>query len=244
MKRLFSIFLVCVINTSLAQSNEYNCFVRYHVNYFPTNDYYMWTNGKNCLYLFEANKQAYLPFAVYDKGWFTTTDTVKYYREYIGNVEAVKKSFAEHPKTYFILKIDSSKLYKIHAGLNKYDTVYTEDTLPDLKWRLTNDTAMILGRLCQKGVLVFNNQEFEGWYDPTIPINGGPKNYRGLPGLILRVTSKDKKIDIIAEEINLPPLIIKKYTDKPAGKKVTKTESDLIFEKLSTLSIQGQNPHK
>jgi len=59
------------------------------------------------------------------------------------------------------------------------------------KWQLTQETKKIAGYLCYKAttVQVKNNKKVNviAWYVPNIPVSFGPKEYYGLPGLVIRV---------------------------------------------------------
>ncbi|MBJ2176175.1 GLPGLI family protein [Aureibaculum sp. A20] len=66
----------------------------------------------------------------------------------------------------------------------------------DITWKLINETKMINDYLCYKAVSIktFKNRKGKiinldviAWYAPKIPIPLGPKNYVGLPGLVLEL---------------------------------------------------------
>lgn len=67
------------------------------------------------------------------------------------------------------------------------------------------------------------------WYSPEIPVNQGPENYWGLPGLILEVN--DGKTSILCSKIVMNTK--DKVEIKPAtkGKQVTQAEYDEIVKK-------------
>ena len=67
------------------------------------------------------------------------------------------------------------------------------------------------------------------WYSPEIPVNQGPENYWGLPGLILEVN--DGKTSILCSKIVMNSK--DKVDIKPAtkGKQVTQAEYDEIVKK-------------
>jgi len=62
------------------------------------------------------------------------------------------------------------------------------------------------------------------WYTPQIPVNQGPKEYWGLPGLILEV-SFDKTM-LLATKIILNPKDKKPLKTPDKGKVVTQAEYD------------------
>ena len=67
------------------------------------------------------------------------------------------------------------------------------------------------------------------WYTPQIPVNQGPKEYWGLPGLILEV-SFDKTM-LLATKIILNPKDKKPLKTPDKGKVVTQAEYDKILQK-------------
>jgi GLPGLI family protein len=72
------------------------------------------------------------------------------------------------------------------------------------------------------------------WYAPEIPVNQGPENYWGLPGLILEVS--DGKTIVLCTKVVLNPkekAVIKAPT---TGKKVTQTEfDDIVIKKMQEM---------
>ncbi|WP_353779610.1 GLPGLI family protein [Winogradskyella sp. 3972H.M.0a.05] len=71
--------------------------------------------------------------------------------------------------------------------------------------------------------------EVVAWYTPQIPVNQGPGEYWGLPGLILEVSAD--RTTILCSKIVLNPEI-KEAIDKPSkGKEVTKQEYNDIMKK-------------
>lgn len=67
------------------------------------------------------------------------------------------------------------------------------------------------------------------WYTPAIPINNGPGNYHGLPGLILEVN--DGTETVICSKIVLNPKNEIAIKEPDNGKQVTKEKYDSIIEK-------------
>lgn len=107
---------------------------------------------------------------------------------------------------------------------------------PVYKWSLTQETKKIGNYLCFKAVSI---KIYKGkksykvaWYTPSIPVNFGPKDFNGLPGLILELEAfglifKAKKI-----KLNLNETIV---INKPKGINITQFE----FRKLYAKSNPG-----
>jgi len=126
-----------------------------------------------------------------------------------------------------------------------------KDELPTYKWELSSETKNIGNYTCYKATFTeeiesvkmsFINGETKeektketvtttAWYTPQIPVNNGPDNYQGLPGLILEIN--DGKKLIVCTEIELNPKDKIKIKEPENGKVVTQAEFDKIQEKKS-----------
>lgn len=67
------------------------------------------------------------------------------------------------------------------------------------------------------------------WYTPEIPVNQGPENYWGLPGLILEVT--DGRTTILCSKVVLNPKEKAEIKAPTKGEKVTQAKYDEIVAK-------------
>lgn len=110
------------------------------------------------------------------------------------------------------LKIDDKKinLTKIFAGKGMFYTnknskkiVNQKESLgelflidiPPIKWVLTQENKKIGQYTCYKATATKviegrsgeSTKNITAWYTPQLPINYGPKDYFGLPGLIIRI---------------------------------------------------------
>lgn len=69
------------------------------------------------------------------------------------------------------------------------NNVNIEDSIPKLKWRITNENRVIAGFNCRKAVaVIFDSVYVFAFYTDEIIISGGPCSINGLPGMILGVT--------------------------------------------------------
>ena len=96
-------------------------------------------------------------------------------------------------------------------------------------WQLINETKMIDKFLCYKAILtktIINrngnkkNIKIIAWYSPSIPLSYGPKDYFGLPGLILEI--EERNFRLVASSITFFDKEIK--IDFPKGKTITQEE--------------------
>ncbi|RZK11002.1 MAG: GLPGLI family protein [Flavobacterium sp.] len=79
------------------------------------------------------------------------------------------------------------------------------------------------------------------WYAPEIPINQGPENYWGLPGLILEVS--DGKTVILCSKVVMNAKEKAEIKAPKAGKVVTQKEyDDIVLKKMEELKEMGAGP--
>ncbi len=67
------------------------------------------------------------------------------------------------------------------------------------------------------------------WYTPQIPVNNGPRNYHGLPGLILEVN--DGRETLVCSKIVINPNNKVDIAEPTKGKVISQEEYDKIIEK-------------
>jgi len=80
------------------------------------------------------------------------------------------------------------------------------------------------------------------WYTPEIPVNQGPGNYWGLPGLILEIA--DDKTVLLCSKIVLNPKEKSEIKAPKKGEKVTQAEfADIMAKKMQEMQEMygGQN---
>jgi len=84
--------------------------------------------------------------------------------------------------------------------------------------------------------------EVTAWYTPQIPVNQGPDEYWGLPGLILEVNAG--RTTILCSKIVINPQNREEIQALSKGKEVTKQEySDIVKQKIEEMreTFGGQN---
>jgi GLPGLI family protein len=130
-----------------------------------------------------------------------------------------------------------------------------KDELKTLDWKLTGETKNIGNYTCYKATLTrereviktsfsYNGTKSEededkapemeeyittAWYTTEIPVNNGPSNYHGLPGLILEIN--DGSETLICSKIVLNPKKKIDIIEPKKGKEMTQGKYDAIMEK-------------
>ncbi len=121
-----------------------------------------------------------------------------------------------------------------------------KDSLDQKNWVLSNETKFIGKYTCFKATFTSDDtskilssdgtmetttkeRTTTAWYTPQIPINNGPEDYDGLPGLILEINDGDLTLACTKIVINPSETIDIEEPDK--GKKVSQNEFDTIINK-------------
>lgn len=111
----------------------------------------------------------------------------------------------------------------------KNDGTLVTSKLENTNWEISSESKKIGDYLCYKAILKtpylnrFGDAKIKEsicWFAPSLPYKFGPKNFNGLPGLILELTEDNKtflasKIELTDKEIDL------KF---PKGKTIAKEE--------------------
>ena len=107
-----------------------------------------------------------------------------------------------------------------------------EQKLKKIPWEITSESKMIDTYQCYKATYTFEYlmrggtmkpRVITAWFAPSLPYAFGPKNYYGLPGLILELT--DRTVTFLVSEIRLSDTEIE--IKIPKGRRIPKEE----FEK-------------
>lgn len=118
---------------------------------------------------------------------------------------------------------------------------------PIHEWKLTKESKKIGKYLCYKATTTFvvdNGKHFEfpvvAWYAPELNLPYGPKNYSGLPGLVLELQEKDRLF--YADRINLGDLDkgqLKLIVPPKGRKPISQEEFDAIGAKMANEIFGG-----
>lgn len=103
-----------------------------------------------------------------------------------------------------------------------------KDTVDTRKWKFTDRQKNILDMPCQEAWYMNDTDTVSAWYTTAIPVAGGPKDFMGLPGMILEL-HMGSNISIKATSIDFAEDVSKKIKRPNKGKAV----SDAEFEKLA-----------
>lgn len=113
-------------------------------------------------------------------------------------------------------------------------TFLIEDQLQINDWKIADETEKVGEYTCKKAILKKGDKDIIAWYTDEIPSNEGPREYYGLPGLVLKV----KTGTTIIEATNITFTKDEVAFQKPSkGKKVTQEEfKEIRDEKINNLT--------
>ncbi|GAB4155898.1 MAG: GLPGLI family protein [Winogradskyella sp.] len=158
----------------------------------------------------------------------------------------------------------NTKEQRYTEQVDTYGKIFlVKDNLEKIEWQLGSETKYIGEYPCYKATftkrvkkprVVVNGDGEEdkepemeerivtAWYTPQIPVNHGPDNYQGLPGLILEV--HDGKLTIVCSKIVLNPKEKVEISEPDKGKEVNQEKYDEIMEKKAKEMIERFRPKK
>ncbi len=90
--------------------------------------------------------------------------------------------------------------------------------------------------MVQEATAVHNGAEIEAWFTPQIPVQAGPADFGGLPGLILVLSVDGGHLLYSATEVNLEGLGDVEIAPPTEGDMVTREEYEaLVAEKIEEI---------
>lgn len=161
---------------------------------------------------------------------------------------------SEHQSIYKIGDKDGLPLFK-NTILNRSEQKHfivgqgfkfiIQDTLPNIKWLLSNEQKTIEKYRVQKATGFYGGRVYDVWFSSELPVSNGPFRMQGLPGLILEAKSRDGKIDISFKSLhlntNFSDMVIplsRKFSYESLGYK-SYLEKKKIAEKKMAIEING-----
>ncbi len=240
--------LIIVLNSIHSFSQDEVLFVKYEklINQNSKETQLCWINDSFIL----SQKRSYAgeikKLFVVDEGIWTS-DTIKY-KQYFEDSKKGKLESINHINE----RAPINKRYINSNIINRYQTLgqITEtkyiviDTLKPMdNWQIHEDTIHLLGLVCQKATFLLNYIPYEAYFCARYPYSVGPNNFRGLPGIILKVTNTNTKDGYLATEIEYPyqKQIPKLFEN---GKVISQKEFLSLIEIENNTTIENLNKIK
>lgn len=163
--------------------------------------------------------------------------------EYSKNPRALRlaKSYAGNAEYYY--GIDDS-LNVIKKSFLNEDFFIINNFVLD--WTITDEFKMVDNYKCFKAIamksLIIKGKEqkhqITAWFCPEVPISFGPKEFRGLPGLIFELFDDKIKFNLDKIELKFEKIILNKKVNKDF---ITQKEFDKIVAEKSGDFLNNKN---
>lgn len=79
--------------------------------------------------------------------------------------------------------------------------IFIESNLPNIDWKITDETKRILGFECKKATGVYKCRQYTVWFTKDINLKIGPWHLNGLPGAILEAKENNSYVEFVAVKI-------------------------------------------
>lgn len=193
---------------SLSAQNKPICAVKYKDYRTNLGTYNYWFFHDRLIGINETNFKAQFAngFPVIVNGAMRTeTDTVKYRKEFEEFITDIKTQMSKYPQDVKLKFYQSDILSTSITVKGTQKNFIVIDTLQQLgKWEITKEMSTIMGYKCQKANIEYNGERYSAWFAPDLPYNAGPEIFRGLPGLILKVSNENGYVGYEAIELLIP----------------------------------------
>ena len=139
-------------------------------------------------------------------------------------MENESKKIGEYTCYKATAQLPASKSDFRNLRLKKDDKAKTDDTKKEEPKKADDKTTNFMDQ-----VEMAKDVTITAWYSPEIPVNQGPENYWGLPGLILEVS--DGRTTILCSKVVLNTKEKAEIKAPKKGEKVTQAKFDEIVSK-------------
>lgn len=144
--------------------------------------------------------------------------------------------YTNSKEKYFI-----KETYSNNQFIHKNEFVIKESS--KLKWKITKESKIVGNYLCYKATTIKEihdtneiiKEKVIAWFCPSLPYSFGPKEYMGLPGLILEL--QEEHMDFIVKNVDLENKDVVTI-EKPKGKKAIseKEFNKIVDERLKIIN--------
>lgn len=117
--------------------------------------------------------------------------------------------------------------------------IVVQDSLTDVKWKITNEYRNIAGYDCRRANgITLDSVYVVAFYTDQIPTSGGPGSIHGLPGMILGFVVPEQHFNIYATKVEMTAPTIKtdifKKKDKPNTRREVKAKMKEVMGQWMT----------
>ena len=119
-----------------------------------------------------------------------------------------------------------------------------EDSIPKLKWKVTNAMKEVAGHICMSAVYndTIMGREVTAWFALDMPLPYGPESFYGLPGMVLSIELYNGGQTYTAKKITMSNSQLK--VDKPKYKKKSTVYSYADYQQTVYNFVQQSKKRK
>ena len=112
------------------------------------------------------------------------------------------------------------------------ETYLLQDSMYNIKWKLTADTRVIAGFNCRKAIgILFDTIGVFAFYSDEIMVSGGPEGIHGLPGMILGMGIPRLHTTWFATKVSINSVDMKTVVPSTKGKKTNRASMLITLTK-------------
>ena len=124
------------------------------------------------------------------------------------------------------------ELGTVTSAASVFETVYlVNDSLAKYDWKITGEVRDIAGFECKKAVTkICDSVVVVAFYTDQIPVQAGPENFNGLPGMILGIAVPRLATTIFATSLSVQsaPAYVEPKISKPIKTTYKQLDTDLV----------------
>ncbi len=134
-------------------------------------------------------------------------------------VDRNKINLPSYGKKFQVTRYDNNDFLTITDNAAQEDFSYTVP-LSDLEWEIGDSSKIILGYECMVASAYYHGRKWKAWFAPGIPVQSGPWQLMGLPGLIMdaETDSGEYRFEITGIENTNQPI-----PNRPGNRSYSKT---------------------
>jgi hypothetical protein len=83
------------------------------------------------------------------------------------------------------------------------EKIWVRENLNLFVWKPTEEKQKILEYQCYKATCSFRGRDYEAWFTTDLPFKSAPWKFHGLPGVVLKISSKDEYLDVEARGLKI-----------------------------------------
>lgn len=118
-------------------------------------------------------------------------DALQEFRKTGADAFAIMREKGLMPESRYKNQKDFQKQIITVWNSNGGDRYQYDVDMNDLQWELCDSTATVLDYECNLATADYHGRKWKAWFAPEIPIQDGPWQLCGLPGLIMKADTED-----------------------------------------------------